>query len=228
MNAWIDAPTAAVRSMLGQRCLLCEAGAEQPVCADCERQLPVLAPQCPCCALPSPGQTPCGACLAHAPAFDATVALWPYAFPVDRLIIAFKFHARLQLAPWFAAALAPRVAGVDRLIALPLHRTRLAERGFNQAHEIARRLASFTGIPLVERGALRERPTGEQASLPHDERAKNVRGAFACPGRWEPLCIGVVDDVMTTGATLQEFAAALKRAGAARVVNLVLARTLPQ
>jgi len=228
MNAWIDGAFGAARGILGQRCLLCDAEAAQPVCAECERHLPGLPPQCPCCALPGPGSAVCGACLAHPPAFDATAALWPYAFPVDRLILAFKFHARLQLAAWFAAALAPRAAGVDRLVALPLHRSRLAERGFNQAHEVARRLASLTGIALLERGVSRQRPTGEQASLPHDERANNVRGAFACSADLAGLRIAVVDDVMTTGATLQEFAVALKRAGAARVANLVLARTLPQ
>ncbi len=179
--------------------------------------------------MPSPEGIMCGACLAHPPAFDATLALWPYAFPVDRLIVAFKFHARLQLAPWFAAALAPRVPREnDALIALPLHRARLAERGFNQAHEIARRLQRLCGKPLVTRHFRRERPTAEQARLPPGERASNMRGAFTCRRRLDGLNVAVIDDVMTTGATLQEFASVLKRAGASRVVNLVLARTLPQ
>jgi ComF family protein len=179
--------------------------------------------------MPSPQGAVCGACLARAPAFDATVAAWSYRFPVDRLVLAFKFHARLQLAPWFAAALAPLVPqGVDWFTALPLHRSRLAERGFNQAHEIARHLERLCGTPLLGRGIRRRRATGEQARLPHDARTRNVRGAFECDVELGGRCVAVIDDVMTTGATLEEFAKTLKRAGAGRIVNCVLARTLPQ
>ncbi len=228
MAGWIHAAVNAARSALGQHCLLCDASGSEPVCADCLRMLPGLPPHCPCCAMPSPQGALCGTCLAHPPAFDATLALWSYTFPVDRLIAAFKFRARLQLAPWFAAALAPLVPqDVECLAALPLHRSRLAERGFNQAHEIARHLARLRPTPLLV-GASRKRPTGAQAQLPHAERHRNVQGAFACRAGLAGLCVAVVDDVMTTGATLQEFAKSLKRAGAARVVNCVLARTLPR
>ena len=170
----------------------------------------------------------CGACLSRPPAFDATEAAWPYLFPLDRLLIAYKFHARLQLAPWFAAALAPLLpGGIDSLVALPLHRSRLAERGFNQAHEIARHLSAYSETPLLSHGIVRRRATGEQARLPHDARASNMRGAFACHVSLEGRRVAVIDDVMTTGATLEEFAKTLKGAGAAHVVNCVVARTLP-
>jgi len=179
--------------------------------------------------MPSPQGAVCGACLVRAPAFDATLAAWAYRFPVDRLVIALKFHARLQLAPWFAAVLAPLVPGdVDRLAALPLHQSRLAGRGFNQAHEIARHLQKACKVPLIESGLRRRLATEEQSRLPHGARARNVRGAFQCDVDLHGLCVAVIDDVMTTGATLEEFAKTLKRAGAARVVNCVLARTLPQ
>ena len=230
VNALRNMLSALARFAPEQRCLLCDASSgDAPVCPQCVQTLPRLALHCPRCALPSPGGQLCGACLAVPPAFDATLAAWTYSFPVDRLVIAFKFHARLQLAPWFAAALAPLVPrNVDRLVALPLHRQRLAERGFNQAHEIARHLQRLCGTPLLGRGLRRKRATGEQARLPHDSRSRNVRGAFECAVDLEGCAVAVIDDVMTTGATLQEFAKTLKRAGADRVVNCVLARTLLQ
>jgi ComF family protein len=214
--------------MLEQRCVLCDApSGDQALCGECVRALPVLPAHCPRCAMPSPQGCVCGACLARPPAFDATVAALSYRFPVDRLIAAFKFHARLQLAPCFAAMLAPLLPrDIDALVALPLHRTRLAERGFNQAQEIARHLSSLAAIPLADRGIRRRRATGEQARLPHDARLANVRGAFACELDLAGSSVAVVDDVMTTGATLEELARTLKRAGAARVLNCVVARTL--
>ena len=217
-----------MHALLPQNCLLCDApSANDVLCFACRDGLPRLPAPCPVCALPCAASVPCGACLRKPPAFDATVAVWPYEFPVDRLIGAFKFHARLQLAPWFALELAPRLPPVKRLIALPLHRARLAARGFNQSHELARHLGALTGTPLLRRGITRVRETGEQSRLPHDARARNVRGAFACAASLEGMSVAVIDDVMTTGATLEEFAKTLKRAGAAYVVNCVIARTLP-
>jgi ComF family protein len=221
------ARTAAASWLLPQECVLCAAtGCDEPVCVPCAASLGKLPAHCPQCAIPSPGGSICGACLAHPPWFDRTIAAWPYRFPVDRLVQALKFHARLQLAPWFAATLAENAIETDFVVAMPLHRSRLAERGFNQAQEIARTLAELSQLPLLSAGAERVRATGEQALMRHDERARNVRGAFACRLRLDGRRIAVVDDVMTTGSTLNEFAATLKRAGAEHVVNCVVARTL--
>ena len=109
---------------------------------------------------------------------------------------------------------------------MPLHPKRLAERGFNQALEIARGLARDLGRPIEPRGVLRVKDTPPQTELPYEERAKNVRGAFLCKLDLSGASVAVLDDVMTTGATLNELARALKRAGATRVENFVIARTV--
>jgi ComF family protein len=184
------------------------------------------------CALPTPSGAVCGQCLAHPPPFDATLAAFAYAFPVDRLMHAFKYHGRVALAEWGAAAIrAERATRANalpqRLIAVPLSRERQRQRGYNQAHEIARVLGRELSIPLVRGGVRRDRSAPPQAALPWSERAKNVRGAFACELDLKGLTVAAIDDVMTTGASLAELARTLKRAGATRVENWVVARTLP-
>lgn len=216
-----------IGAVLDQDCALCGAasGAAQ-LCPPCHAELPVLAPGCPVCAMPCRRGETCGSCLARPPWFDGTTAVWRYAYPVDRLVQALKFHGRLALAPYFAHALAGRVGHADLVIPMPLHASRLVERGFNQAVEIASSLARETGSRFLPRGAVRIRPTQPQANLPFEERSKNVRGAFECVLDLPGTSIAVVDDVMTTGATLNELARVLKRSGAARVENWVVARTL--
>jgi ComF family protein len=140
---------------------------------------------------------------------------------------ALKYRARLALAGFFARSLASRpMPEVDLIVPMPLHPKRLAERGFNQALEIARDLARHLGKPIELRGVLRVRDTLPQTEIPYEERAKNVRGAFLCKLDLSGTSVAVLDDVMTTGATLNELARALKRAGATRVENFVIARTV--
>jgi ComF family protein len=220
---WNDA---ILNSCLEQDCLLCDAvSGSEPVCRCCADALPSLPAQCPCCAQPSRGGARCGSCVSSPPAFDATVAKWSYAYPADRLVQALKYHGRLQLAGWFARQLQPLVTGpADVWIAVPLHATRLVERGFNQAVEIARRLAPADA--LLTTGIRRTRATAPQAALLPGQRSSNVRGTFACDRLLAGRSVMIVDDVMTTGATLNELARTLKAAGAARVTNLVVARTL--
>jgi len=212
----------------GEDCLLCgaESGPEL-LCADCAAELPALPEPCPRCALPSPGGAVCGSCLNRPPHFDTTLALWRYEFPCDRLVQALKYRARLALAGFFARNLASRpLPGIDLVVPMPLHPKRLAERGFNQALEIARGVARHLGRPIEPRGVLRVKDTLPQTRLPYEERAKNVRGAFLCKLDLSGARVAVVDDVMTTGATLNELARVLKRSGATRVENLVIARTV--
>jgi ComF family protein len=229
--------TRGVRAVLPQDCLLCGAATDDaPLCGPCRDELPALARSCPVCAMPSPIGEICGTCLRHRPQFDMTVAVWRYAYPADRLVQALKFHGRLALAPFFAEVLACLVERPDVVIPMPLHPARLTERGFNQAAEIARHLTGKLGAGkagagkletrLALQGASRIRRTLPQADLPFDERSRNVRGAFACALDLAGARVAVVDDVMTTGATLGELAKVLKRAGAARVENWVVARTL--
>jgi ComF family protein len=216
-------------ALLPQDCLLCGAASGPSLlCAACTDGLPALAaPRCPTCAAPAPHGDKCGACLKSAPAYDATVAVWRYGFPVDRLVQALKFEHRLALAGFFAAAMraGPRPKG-DLLIPVPLASARLKERGFNQAAEIGRPLAAALGVPMNMEDCVRTADTTPQASLPWKERRRNVKNAFECRIDLTGKSVIVVDDVMTTGATLDELARTLKRHGAARVTNWVVARAL--
>jgi ComF family protein len=178
------------------------------------------------------GDAACGECLRKPPRFAATVAAHAYAFPLDRLIQALKYEHRLELALPLGDALADavrrapaRVKGVEAVVPLPLSRARQRERGFNQSIEIGRIVARRTGLPLA-RLLSRTAHAPPQASLPWHARVGNVRGAFACDQDLAGRHVAVLDDVMTTGATLDAAAAALIAAGAARVDAWVVARTL--
>ena len=228
---WRDRLVGLLRTTLPQCCALCAANSGTAlVCAACAASIPGLPHACPRCALPSTHGSICGQCLTHPPAFDRSQAAFIYAFPLDRLIQSFKYHGTLSYADWFAQAMLERRAAppvADVMIPVPLARGRQRDRGFNQALEIARPLARWTGIPLAIGAATRTRDTPPQASLPWSERAKNIRGAFGCSGTFAGKRVLVVDDVMTTGASLEELANTLKRAGAVSVENWLVARTLP-
>ena len=219
-------------ALFGGRCYLCRGTAHGGLlCAGCDGDLPRLpAERCPRCALPSTGGRACGRCLAQDPAYDATEAALSFAFPADVLVHALKYRGELALAPLLASMLAPRIARDDRIAAVvpvPLSAARLRERGFNQAMEIARPLAATAGAPLQPGWLERTTDTPALAGLALADRARSVRGAFRCTAAVAGLSVVVVDDVMTSGATLDEVARTLKHAGAARVVNWVVARTLP-
>lgn len=231
LASWPNIRLALEQALLTQDCVLCRAPSRAALfCAGCRDDLPRLEAACPRCAGPSAGGAVCGACLARPPSFDATIAVWRYEFPVDRLVQALKYGNRLALAAAFGDALGECVAArqVDAIVPTPLAARRLKERGYNQALEVARRVARHTGAPLHTKLAQRVRDTLPQTDLPHDARAANVRGAFACGGSALGMNLAIVDDVMTTGATLDELARALKRAGAVRVENWVIARTWPR
>jgi len=215
--------------LFGGSCFLCRGAARGILCPACDADLPRLAGTlCPRCALPSPGSALCGRCLADAPRYDATVAALAYRFPADTLVHALKFRSQLALAPLLGDLLIEAIRErIDLVVPVPLSRERLRERGYNQAAEIARHVARERRARLELTIVIRERNTRAQADLPWSERARNVRGAFRCERSLDGAAIAVVDDVMTTGATLDELAATLKRAGAARVVNWVVARTFP-
>jgi ComF family protein len=216
------------RLLFGGSCFLCRGEAEALLCGACDADLPRLgANHCPRCALASPAGAICGRCLTQPPAYDATQAALAYTFPADALVQSLKFRSELALAPRLAQLIVDRVASAERpdhLVPVPLSDKRLRERGFNQALEIARHVAHATRARLAPELCERVRDTPAQMDLPMDERHKNVRGAFRCPSVVGGT-VAVLDDVMTTGATLDEIAATLKRAGATRVVNWVVART---
>lgn len=218
----------AVDAALPQDCLLCGAPARSSlICSACHAQLPrPPAAVCPICALPTPSGAVCGSCLKAAPHYDATIAAFAYDFPLDRVIQALKYGAKLAAIPFLADALADRAPiDVDLVVAVPMHPKRLRQRGFNQALEIARSLAARLELRLAASICERIQDSVPQAGLPWSDRQRNVRGAFLCRDNLTGKQVAVVDDVMTTGATLNEFARVLKRAGATCVTNLVVART---
>lgn len=225
-------------------CALCGASGNEALCNDCRKRFfGGKLQRCPQCGLPMSGHAaptpqPCGACLTAPPAFDATIVVADYAAPVDHLVLALKFGNRLPLAALFAqlmqeallqAQIAPQP---DVLAAIPLSEKRLAERGFNQALEIAKPLAHATGIPLMPTLLDRTRDTLMQARLHPDQRRQNIHRAFSislsASNQLKGKHVAVVDDVMTTGETLNEIAVTLKRHGAVRITNLVFARTPPK
>jgi len=223
--------TSIAQTLFGSTCLLCAASThDDALCAGCFDDLPRLpAPVCTVCAIPITSGTVCGACLADPPHFDATVAPCAYAFPLDRLIQRFKYGPQLAAARALArimleATVVP--SRPDLIVPMPISRERLAERGFNQSLEVARLLGAGLDVPVAADACERVRHGVPQADLPFPERAKNVRGAFVCSADLSGRDVIVVDDVLTTGATLSELARVLKKRGAARVGTWVAARTL--
>jgi ComF family protein len=220
-----------LQQVLPRRCVLCDAPTrDERICAGCEAELPRLPLTCcALCSVPLLSGAVCGACLQKPPSFDRVSAAFAYDFPIDALIHAFKYGRRLALAPVLGEALAGGAApDVDVLVPMPLAPRRLSERGFNQALEIARFVSRRHGIPIVATGCRKIIETPPQAALPWKERAKNVRRAFVCDATFNGLRIAVVDDVLTTGATLNELARVLRKAGAVSVAGWVVARTLPR
>ena len=162
------------------------------------------------------------------PQFDSTLAVFAYAFPLDKLVQALKFGEHLMLADHLADCLAQRVEVLpDCIIAMPLHASRLRQRGFNQSLELARRVANRLDISLLPHACLRVRDTPPQSALTWKERGKNMRKAFTCVQDLSGKHVAVVDDVMTSGASLNELSFALRHAGAKEVSAWVIARTLP-
>lgn len=213
----------------GGPCLLCGAAAStHGLCAGCWSELPWL--RGPCCArcahpLPSPGL--CGRCIAEPPHYDAVVAACRYAYPAGNLIQTYKFGGRLAAATPLVAMLETVVSQKpDLLVPMPLSAARLRTRGFNQALELARALGRLLAIPIDADVCVKTRETPPQSRLPWKERRKNVRGAFVVQANLDGCHVAVVDDVLTTGATLNELARNLKRAGAASVTGFVVARTV--
>ena len=230
-------------ALIPTACALCGGIGNDALCTGCHRQFFQQRPhRCRQCALPlaDTAAAICGACLTQPPAFDATIAAADYVPPIDQMVLALKFGGRLALAPILARMLrdallqndSGQIALPTQLTAVPLGARRLAGRGFNQALEIAKPLSRMLGIPLASGLVSRLRDTHAQALLPPDERHRNIRNAFVVnDGAIDGLRgqhIGVVDDVITTGETLNELAAMLKRFGAVRVTNFVFARTLPK
>ena len=246
----LDAAWQALRQWLGTtllpaQCALCGIGCAEVLCSPCRAQYlgqgrGQARPRCRQCANPLADievALLCGRCLRQRPAYDATVTAFDYAAPVDQLLLQLKFGARLALAPLLAELLHVSIQqqqvweAPQLLCPVPLGPARLAERGFNQALEIARPLARLLDVPLQPRLALRVRETRAQSGVAPQERQTNLAHAFAIAPDYAALLpgchVGIVDDVMSSGHTVNALAAACKHAGAVKVSILVVARTPP-
>jgi len=235
-------PTRVERVLLrcGGQCTVCRRWSAQTVCDDCLQRYARPQPRCWTCAARLPpgllghAQPRCGACLNQPPPLDRCIAALDYAFPWDGLLQHFKYHQALDLRGSLLARLnqalvAATVEPPDWLLPVPLSPRRLAERGYNQAYELARALARQHQLRCRADLLLRVRDNEHQAGLSLQQRAANVRGVFAVePRRLADVAgrhVALLDDVMTTGATLYELARVLRAAGATRVQAWVVART---
>lgn len=224
---WIYPPT----------CILCGADGHQgrDLCRGCLEELPLNQTSCSICALPlteSAHDRICGRCLKKRPLFDRCYAAYHYASPADELIHGLKFHQRLNHARLLGALLAdyltarlPPGERPDGVIPVPLHPHRLRERGFNQAVELARPVARHLAIPLMYALCRRRRMTPVQTGLTALERRRNLRRAFSVGNVHGLRHVALVDDVVTTGSTVNELARTLKRAGVERVDVWAVCRT---
>lgn len=219
------------RWLFPSRCLLCQArvAADSAFCTPCRQSLPWLNAACAHCGTALPAARPaCGACLKRPPRFDRTRALFHYAAPIDRLVLGFKYGARLDFGRVLGSALATAIAAdpmrVEAIVPVPLHRRRLRERGYNQSLELARPIARALGIPLLTHAVRRVRPTPPQTRLDYAQRRRNLRQAFVVSGDVAGKRLAIVDDVMTSGHTANALARCLKQAGAKEVVVWVVAR----
>lgn len=220
--------------LLPPRCVICGARGvrECDLCAQCLAMLPPARQACPRCARARGDGALCPACRRSAPDFPLArvQAAFAYAFPLDVLLPRLKFHADFAagralagcMAAHFAAAPAPQA-----LLPVPLHPARLRQRGYDQALELARPLARALGLPLRSDLLQRRRATAAQTRLDADARRQNLQGAFAVSAHAPlPQHVVLLDDVMTTGATLHAAAAALRAAGVIRVEAWVCARVV--
>ncbi|WP_269509657.1 ComF family protein [Burkholderia sp. IMCC1007] len=232
---------------LPNRCALCGNLSHSVICIACDAAywnearlrcdvcaVPLSATRSRPCLRSRAADYRCDACRTAPPPFDATLALADYRAPLDGLARGLKFHARLALGAEFAARLAQRIddtdamqrtGGFDVIAPVPLSHGRLVARGYNQAWAIARPLARRLGVRADAALLARVAETAPQSRLDRRARRDNMVAAFAVAGDVTRRHVALVDDVMTSGATLAAAAHALKAAGAARVTNLVALRT---
>ncbi|MGB6976389.1 MAG: double zinc ribbon domain-containing protein [Gammaproteobacteria bacterium] len=224
--------------LLPYTCVFCGAPGHEKLdlCKDCSKELPWLEHACPRCAQPySAYQTDvqlCGTCLKDPPPYDNTIATFIYQKPVDYLIGGLKFHSQLVYARLLSELLLQSLNQhyqpsnrPQMIIPMPLHKTRLRERGFNQAVELARPIAKLWGIPISLHDCQRIRATPAQLELPAKQRRKNVKNAFQVQKNFHFEHVAILDDVITTGSTVQELSLQLRRQGVKKIDVWCCAKT---
>jgi ComF family protein len=216
---------------LPSQCAVCHAWPSTPLCEACVAFFAQPLPRCPRCALSTPGGVLCHACLQNPEPWDAALAAVSYGYPWARVVQDFKFHENpawarslallMRSAPWVE----PALEAADLVLPMPLSRQRMQGRGYNQAWLLAKALAPHKA---QANWLLRLRDTPAQSGLPRRERLSNVAQAFAidplCQTRLQGRRVVLVDDVMTSGASLRAAAAPLRQAGVRHLTALVFAR----
>jgi ComF family protein len=210
-------------------CFFCLAKTNKTWCDHCEYNFILDQTRCPICARNSSSRNPCGSCLKHQPFFTNTEVLFNYQYPGDHLIKAFKYNNRPELANIFAEKLTHKLKNADfrpgTLIPVPLHKHRQRERGYNQSLEFASSLGKLLRITVNSSLCRRIIDTQQQSSLPMNTRKNNVKGAFKLSHINPFDYVVIVDDVITTGSTVNEIATLLKKSGCRRVDVWAIART---
>jgi ComF family protein len=234
-------PGVALNALLPPRCLVCGVGVDRPgsLCGSCWRGLSFMAPPfCVACGFPFDydlgAGTLCGACHREPPVYDRARAVLRYDELSRGLLLGFKHGDRTEGAPafgeWLARAGAELIADCDVILPVPLHRRRLFSRRYNQSALLAQALGRAAGLPVLPDSLRRARNTPSQGRLSAAARQRNVAGAFriaaGAADRLGGRRVLLVDDVLTTGVTVEACARTLKRAGAAGVDVLTLARVV--
>lgn len=227
------------RNLFPPYCLLClssKAVSDEYLCNGCARDLPWLRHCCDICSLPLPdtsNASRCGRCQQRLPPFDRCIGAFYYADPIAQLISDYKYRAKLNYGRVLGLQLAARIADQysqqrlpDAVLPVPLHRSRLRKRGFNQSLELGKTVARQLRLPLANNHLVRCRATSSQKDLQLDDRQRNVRGAFAIRGNDPlPASVALLDDVVTSGSTVAELARLLKNNGVTEVHVWCVART---
>ena len=212
---------------LNGNCLLCSAQSRRLWCAACDRDLVRNEYACRICAARLGRAGVCGRCLAKKPLFRRTVTAFSYAYPLKFVIRAFKYNNHPEYAATFAAIMAERLAREEMpevIVPVPLYKKRQQARGYNQSGLLARRLARLLGVRSEQSLCYRAIDTLPQSTLPIETRKKNIKGAFRLNTRHPPRRLAIVDDVVTTGATVSELALTFKRAGSEIIDVWTIAR----
>ena len=216
-------------------CVLCGAMGHNDLdlCSPCYSEFRKLRPVCARCALPlhvsDHQQRLCGSCQQSPPPYAFVYRFADYAPPLDRLIQQLKFNQKLHLARLLGTLMASDIQQLalalpDVLLPVPLHKQRLQQRGYNQAVEVARILATTLQVELDIHSCVRHTSTREQTGLSAKQRKINIKGAFHVRNAMQDKHVAIVDDVMTTGSTVSEISHALLKQGARRVDVWVCAR----
>ncbi len=226
-----------IDSLIPGRCPLCQieinpVSNQADFCQKCLPLLPTTNQACQQCGIPLKRDDICGTCLSSPPSFDRTFTPFLYTLPVSRLIQELKFSARIRLAKPLSKLLCQHLLETkpdsmpDILIPVPLHPKRLSARGLNQSHIIATALSEYLNIPVDTSLVIKSRQTVPQSSLNRKERQKNIRGAFTLSRQPSYQHIGLVDDVITTGSTIEEVSKLFKKNGVNTISVYAIARAL--